>query len=125
MVDLRYNAFMSRKVESKLNTGEVSHGNTKNLEAQVKIKGSKSCGNAEQRTKGGFVGEVKSTRIVPRGISRWFEVVISDGTGKINGWFFGRNSIAGMNLGSIVYFEGLVQLDEGEMTIANPYYEIL
>jgi hypothetical protein len=71
------------------------------------------------------VGEVLSTRIVPRGKGTWFEVVINDGTGKINGWFFGRKEIAGVHLGSKVLFDGLVQMDQGELTIANPYYEIL
>ena len=64
-------------------------------------------------------------RIVPRGQSQWLEVVIKDDTGIVNGWFFGRNSIPGMIPGVNALFEGLVQLDEGEMTIANPYYEFI
>lgn len=83
------------------------------------------CGDVIDRTQVRCIGEVMSTRIVPRGMSHWFEIVISDGTGKINGWFFGRKKIDGMTLGSVVLFEGLVQLDQGEHTIANPYYEFL
>lgn len=38
---------------------------------------------------------------------------------------FGRKEIKGMGLGSIVLMKGLAQMDKGEMTIANPYYQIL
>lgn len=83
------------------------------------------CSDAQERTHSRFVGEVTSIRVVPRGSSFWLEVVIGDGTGKINGWFFGRKSIAGIHPGSLLMFEGLVQLDQAEMTIANPYYEFV
>lgn len=116
---------MSRKSDSRQRPREVSYANVKALEAHINSRGSVLCGDAQQRTRAQFIGEVKSLRSVPRGQSRWFEVVISDGTGKINGWFFGRKSISGIQPGSIILFEGLVQMDDGEMTIANPYYEIL
>lgn len=116
---------MSQKSESTYRPREVSSGNVKALESHVIGRGSVRCGDAQARTRARFIGEVKSLRIVPRGQSRWFEVVIGDGTGKINGWFFGRKSISGIQPGSIILFEGLVQMDDGEMTIANPYYEIL
>ncbi len=92
----------------------------------LRIKNSAiSCGDVEHRRRSRVVGQVTSLRIVPRGKSQWLEVVIKDGTGIINGWFFGRKEIPGMAPGANVLFEGLVQLDEGEMTIANPYYEYL
>ncbi len=110
----------------KTNTSSsLSDSVVKRMDAVRMKKNAIRCGDATQRERSCFVGEVMSTRIVPRGASHWFEVVISDGTGKINGWFFGRKSIAGLQLGSAVFFEGLVQLDEGEFTIANPYYELL
>ncbi|MFN8015807.1 MAG: OB-fold nucleic acid binding domain-containing protein [Acidimicrobiia bacterium] len=87
--------------------------------------GAQQCKDAVPRARGRFIGEVKTTRIVPKGESHWLEVVINDGTGKINGWFFGRKQIAGITLGSIILLEGFVQMDEGELTIANPYYEII
>lgn len=87
--------------------------------------GAQACGDVKNRDRVKVVGQVTSTRIVPRSNGRWFEVVIEDETGIVDGWFFGRKSIPGMNFGSIVLFEGLAQLDEGEMTIANPYYEFL
>lgn len=116
---------MPHKSDSGRRPNEVSSGNVKAVEAQISSRGSVLCGDAQQRTRARFIGEVKSLRSVPRGQSRWFEVVIGDGTGKINGWFFGRKSISGVQPGTIILFEGLVQLDDGEMTIANPYYEIL
>jgi len=107
----------------------VSSTLTENAAKQIAVvregKNAIECANVLQRKRARVVGEVKSMRIVPRGDGHWFEVVIEDGTGKINGWFFGRKKIAGMQLGSVVLFEGLVQLDQGEMTIANPYYELL
>lgn len=110
----------------KQKTGTVSTSqNVQKIENAKREYGTTPCAEVKDRTRVSCVGEVISTRIVPRGLSHWFEVVISDGTGKIIGWFFGRNGIHGMELGSIVRFEGLVQLDEGEFTIANPYYEFL
>ena len=84
-----------------------------------------ACKEVEHRKPSRVIGQVVSIRIVPRGKSQWLEIVIKDGTGIINGWFFGRKSIPGMVPGAIVLFEGLVQLDEGEMTVANPYYEFI
>ena len=112
----------SKNSKNKNNSNPV--GSVRIVEAQKQL-GAIACKDSTQRSRARFIGEVKSIRIVPRGVSYWFEVVISDGTGKINGWFFGRKSIPGIQPGSIILFEGLVQLDEGEMTIANPYYEIL
>lgn len=83
------------------------------------------CGKVQNRTRHRVVGEITSMRIVPRGQSHWLEIVINDGTGKINGWFFGRKSISGISPGKLILFEGLVQLDQGEMTIANPYYQFI
>ncbi len=80
------------------------------------------CSQVQHRQNVRVIGQVISTRIVPRGSGHWYEVVIDDGTAKVDGWFFGRKSIPGMDMGSVVLFEGLAQLDEGEMTIANPYY---
>lgn len=112
---------------SKKNTAAIklATNTINNLEA-TKIKlGAINCNEAKERTSASFVGEVRSIRIVPRGQSYWLEIVIHDGTGKIVGWFFGKKSIAGMHHGTTVLFRGLVQLDEGEMTIANPYYEFI
>ena len=79
----------------------------------------------ENRTKVIVVGNVVSTRIVPKANSYWYEVIIDDGTGKMDGWFFGRKEIKGISLGCLVLMKGLAQIDEGELTIANPHYQIL
>jgi len=84
-----------------------------------------TCGEVAPRQKAKVIGQISSIRIAPRGQSHWLEVVIKDGTGIVNGWFFGKKSIPGMVPGANVLFEGLVQFDEGEMTIANPYYEFI
>lgn len=81
--------------------------------------------NIVNRTQVVVVGNVTSTRIVPSAKSFWYEVIIDDGTAKIDGWFFGRKDIKGIELGSLVLMRGLAQMDQGEMTIANPYYQIL
>ena len=79
----------------------------------------------KNRTQVVVVGNVVSTRIVPSAKSFWFEILIDDGTGRIDGWFFGRKEIKGVELGSLILMKGLAQIDQGEMTIANPYYQIL
>ena len=43
----------------------------------------------------------------------------------MDGWFFGRKEIKGISLGCLVLMKGLAQIDEGELTIANPHYQIL
>lgn len=104
---------------------------SKNPKKNITIKEAKKKFNADDiakvknRTQIVAVGHVVSTRIVPKAKSFWFEVIIDDGTGKIDGWFFGRKEIKGLELGSLVLMRGLVQMDEGEMTIANPFYQIL
>lgn len=81
--------------------------------------------NIVNRTQVTVVGNVTSTRMVPSAKSYWYEVIIDDGSAKIDGWFFGRKEIKGIELGSLVLMRGLAQMDQGEMTIANPYYQIL
>jgi len=123
--DLRYNSNMFRRPVVKDKKTPVTYGSEKTIQNLRTKLNAVACESASERVKARFVGEVKSMRIVPRGNSHWYEMVIADGTGIVNGWFFGRRSIPGIGAGSLVLFEGLVQLDEGEMTIANPYYEIL
>ena len=122
--NVSYDGAMFRKTASASSIDISPRVHKLIVEGQQKY-GAIACDEATPRSHATFVGEVLTTRIVPRGMSHWFEVVISDGTGKINGWFFGRKSIAGLELGSVVVMEGLVQFDEGEWTIANPYYEFL
>ena len=95
------------------------------IQEQRKISNAIACNEVISRSNARVIGQISAIRIVPKGQSQWLEVVIRDDTGIVNGWFFGRNTIPGMVPGANVLLAGLVQFDDGEMTIANPYYEFI
>jgi|GEM_PF-3812744 len=117
--------FKKGKKRNQQSTTTFDIANPEQLRACRDKLGAIACGEVEHRKHAKVVGQISSIRFVPRGNSQWLEVVIKDNSGIIAGWFFGKKSIPGMIPGANVLFEGLVQLDEGEMTIANPYYEFI
>jgi RecG-like helicase len=120
------NSMVSFFKRNKTTDGQAIHDNKviSLLVAKNKFQAD-DISKVKNRTHVVVVGNVVSTRIVPKAKSFWFEVIIDDGTGKVDGWFFGRKEIKGLELGSLVLMKGLVQMDEGEMTIANPFYQLL
>ena len=53
------------------------------------------------------------------------DLEIWDETGGITLQFFGRKSLAGIKVGTIVKAEGMVGEDDGKLTIMNPRYEVI
>ena len=53
------------------------------------------------------------------------DLEIWDETGGITLQFFGRKSLAGIKVGTIIKAEGMVGEDDGKLTIMNPRYEVI
>ncbi len=70
-------------------------------------------------------GEVKRVHMAPRSGVPTVEIVITDGTADATALFTGRRSIAGMDHGRAVVFEGVARLDKGRPALVNPAYTLL
>ena len=53
------------------------------------------------------------------------DLEIWDETGGITLQFFGRKSLAGIKVGTIIKAEGMVGEEGGKLTIMNPRYEVI
>jgi hypothetical protein len=70
-------------------------------------------------------GEVTATRVVPRDAGPWLELTVDDGSGSIIAIFTGRRSIAGLQPGRLVEFNGVLRKDLGRTVMLNPMYTLL
>jgi len=52
------------------------------------------------------------------------ECVLVDGTGALSAVFFGRRTIPGLDVGSLVEVEGMAGESKGRLAILNPTYEL-
>jgi hypothetical protein len=77
------------------------------------------------RTPARIGGEVIRVRMAPRAGVPTVEIVVSDGTGDAAALFTGRRTIAGLEHGRAVIFEGVARLERGRPTMVNPAYTLL
>ncbi|HUP86567.1 MAG TPA: APC family permease [Acidimicrobiales bacterium] len=71
------------------------------------------------------VGEVTTTRVVPRPESAWLELTVDDGSGSIVAMFTGRRGIGGIHPGRVVEFHGVLREERGRRVMLNPLYTLL
>ena len=71
------------------------------------------------------VGRVRAMRIQPWAGNPALECTVADETGSIVVVFFGRRSIGGMRLGTIMRVDGVVGEHHGMRAMLNPTYTIL
>ena len=70
-------------------------------------------------------GKVTSIKTPPRGAAPIVEVEVWDETGGVTLHFLGRREISGLDVGSHLLAEGMVEGTNGSLTILNPSYEIV
>jgi amino acid transporter len=70
------------------------------------------------------IGEVVATTVVPRSAGSWLELTVDDGTGSVVAVFMGRSSVPGLELGSLVELEGMLQDHRGRASLLNPAYRL-
>lgn len=110
--------------ESEPNAGTVAPAWARGIAGTV--EGCQSIGDCEPRRPCRVCGVVGSIKVVPRGEVTRLEITISDGTGEMNGVWFGHHRIGGLDLGQLVVFEGVVgNPAPGRLEILHPTYQLL
>lgn len=73
------------------------------------------------------VGEVVNLRIVPRSTTKWVDVTIADGSGKLVIRWTGRRTMPGVTLGRRLVCSGRAGATgpAGRLLVYNPSYELL
>src|SRR5437870_5575581 len=91
------------------------------------VVGVTPIGECLPRQKITVVGEISSTRIVPRAGSPSLEATIGDGTGMLVVVWTGRRRIAGISPGRRLRLNGrgTDQGGKGRILLMNPEYELL
>ena len=79
----------------------------------------------ELRQQAMVAGRVRAMRIQPWGGNPSLEISLADETGGLTVVFFGRRSIGGVALGSVMTVTGTVALHRGIVAILNPSYTLL
>lgn len=90
--------------------------------------GSHGCvaiGEAPLRRSVRVRGTVTMVTINPRGVNRWLEAVISDGTGEVTLVFMGRRLVRGIEAGRVLEVNGPISELAGRLTVYNPNYTLL
>ena len=62
--------------------------------------------------------------INPRGVNRWLEAVLDDGTGEVPLIWMGRRLVRGINAGRTLQVTGTITLLDGRRVIYNPNYSL-
>jgi len=70
-------------------------------------------------------GTVVVVTLNPRGVNRWLEAVLSDGSGEVTLVWMGRRVLRGVEAGAVLEVEGRLTLSEGRRTIFNPKYRLM
>ncbi|MEL4358418.1 MULTISPECIES: OB-fold nucleic acid binding domain-containing protein [unclassified Luteococcus] len=70
-------------------------------------------------------GSISVVTLNPRGVNRWLEGVLSDGSGEVTLIWMGRRVVRGIDAGRKLQVEGVITLFEGRPTIYNPKYSLL
>jgi amino acid transporter len=107
-----------REVSKRASETTVPHGPV--------VPGTQPIAALRWRTRATVAGKVKSIRVRPLGDGPTVECVLVDGSGEgITLVFLGRQSIAGVQNGTLLKAEGMVGKHRGKLAIINPVYELL
>ena len=82
--------------------------------------------DAPSRERVKVTGVVQNIRIDPREGTGSIEATLSDGTGEIVARWLGRQTLAGIRLGSALVMEGIIGTNpDGKRAILNPEYDLI
>ncbi|MCU1456919.1 MAG: ATP-dependent helicase RecG [Actinomycetia bacterium] len=113
-----------RKMVGRL-TKPVEDADREELEAYCSVVDATPLDQLVLRSRGRYVGEIRSIRIVPRAGADALEVAFTDGRGSATAVFLGRRKIAGLTPGRRMLVEGVAGTDSGRTVIVNPIYTLL
>ena len=72
-----------------------------------------------------MAGVIQNIRIDPRSGRDSIEATITDGTGTLIAKWLGRPTMSGIRLGSGLIVEGVVGIQDGDLILLNPEYELV
>ncbi|MEL4504382.1 OB-fold nucleic acid binding domain-containing protein [Luteococcus sp. H138] len=87
--------------------------------------GCQAIGEAALRRPVKLRGTVHMVTLNPRGVNRWLEAVLSDGSGEVTLIWMGRRVVRGIEAGRRLEVQGVITLYDGRPTIYNPKYSLL
>lgn len=112
------------RVLRRFTTSETELRN-ESLRTESSAAGCLPIGEAPRRTPVKLRGTVHVVTLNPRGVNRWLEAVLDDGSGEITLIWMGRRVVRGIEAGRKLEVEGVITLFEGRPTIYNPKYALL
>jgi hypothetical protein len=89
------------------------------------VEGTTPIGDLEARRACRAAGVIQNIRIDPRVGGGTIEATIIDGTGRMVAKWLGRSSLSGITLGMGLIIEGIIGVDDGELTVLNPDYSLV
>lgn len=106
-------------------TREESLVQAEELREQASRAGCTPIGQAELRRPVRVRGTVAQVTVNPRGVNRWLEAVLSDGSGDLVLVWMGRRLVRGIEPGRLLEVDGAISEVRGRRTIYNPRYTLL
>lgn len=105
----------------------ASQGEVQNMELQTQAKkaGANTIRSCSDRQRVHLHGTITSVTLAPRKGAPWLEVVLDDGSGRVNLVWMGRHAIPGVSAGKQIAVEGRISCVDGERRIYNPKYELI
>lgn len=95
------------------------------LREESEQAGATCLADAPMRTPVRLHGTITMVTINPRGVNRWLEAVVDDGTGEVTLIWMGRRVVRGIEPGRRLEVVGPITLFEGRRAIYNPNYSLL
>ena len=81
--------------------------------------------SAQARERQKVAGVIQNIRIDPREGRDSIEATITDGTGTLIAKWLGRPTMSGIRLGSGLIVEGVIGIQDGDLILLNPEYELV
>lgn len=95
------------------------------LQQEAAAAGCATLAHSRMREQVRLRGTVARVTLNPRGVNRWLEAVLDDGSGEVTLIWMGRRVVRGIEPGRKLELEGRLTLFEGRPTIYNPKYSLL
>ncbi|MDN5563449.1 ATP-dependent DNA helicase RecG [Luteococcus japonicus] len=95
------------------------------MQEEAMSAGCASLSHCRMREQVRVRGVISQVTLNPRGVNRWLEAILDDGSGEVTLIWMGRRIVRGIEPGRKLEVEGRLTLFEGRPTIYNPKYSLL
>ncbi|GAA1395979.1 OB-fold nucleic acid binding domain-containing protein [Luteococcus peritonei] len=106
-------------------TREDSQIQAEGLREQASRAGCQCIAQAPLRRPVRIRGTITQVAINPRGVNRWLEAILDDGSGEVTLVWMGRRLVRGIEAGRLLEVDGPISMVRGRRTVYNPRYTLL